>query len=729
MNKLALFSCATWLATISAATAADFAHYADNVLWLDNGAVRRGVVVSPTGQVSTLTFRLPDYDGNFLAIGGAEPAGAKPSSDTATTTASRVAHGSNPAEFSFVAAGVTFSGRDSWEVLGVTPREEGGGSGATLALRSTKGPAHLRVELDYVLYPNLPLVRKRLQIVNEGTQPVRLESVDVEVLSPQWNFIHSPVFFNNGRYRHLGPYESDPYDSVVLVHDERSHCGFVLGNEAPGVLKRTAVFSPEWTTFTVGLTHADHRYPFRKWLQPGERWESPWTFVAPYHDADPMAPLSTTVADYTRKYLGARLAEIPRLPAFVYNTWIPFHARIDEKLILETAEAAAACGFEEFVIDDGWQDKLGDWGIDQEKFPHGLKPVFDRIKALGMKPGLWLSLSTMRRDSAVFQAHPDWLLRGPDGQPVDLQTPSSDKFATVCMTSTGWQDYMKGVILGLVREHGLEYVKLDFAIATSAYRFDPAISGCYATNHPHHDRAESLLEIYRAAWKFFDDLHAAAPGLFIDCTFETMGGMQLADLDMVKHAEGNWISNFSTDAPTGATRLRQLAWWRTPTLPATALVIGNHQVDSPDALLSLKSLAGTLPIMLGDPRRIPSEKRAELKRWAQWLRTMQDKHGFMLFRQDLAGFGEPAAGSWDGFQRLNVETKSGGIVGVFRAGAAEQQRQVTVTGLAPADRYIVRRAPEGEVVASGSGAELAQSGFPVKLSSEHDGMLFEISRE
>ena len=668
------------LLTVAVAAAADFAQFNGKTLWLDNGAVRRGIAVLDGGRVSTQTFRLPDHGNNFVAIEGDEPDGSmtKPA-----VGAARVMHAANPAEFSFLANGVVYSGKDAWEVIGVTPLHEGAGSGAVLALRSTKGPARLRVELVYLLYPGLPLVRKRLHIVNEGTEPVQLESVDVEVLTTQWNFIHSPVFFSNGRYRHLGPYVGDAYDSVVLVHDEKSRCGFVLGNEAPGVLKRTAVFSPDWATVSVGLTHAGHDFPFREWLQPNEAWDSPWTFVAPYRSADPMAPLGTAIATYTRKYLGARLAQIPRLPAFVYNTWIPFTTKIDEKLILETADAAAECGFEEFVIDDGWQDKLGDWGIDRAKFPNGLKPVFARIKELGMKPGLWLSLSTMRRDSAVFHAHPDWLLRGPDGAPVDIQTPGGKNFATVCMTSPGWRDYLKGIILGLVREHGLEYVKLDFAIATSAYRFDPAFSGCHAINHTHRDRAESLLEIYRAAWRFFDELHAAAPGLFIDCTFETMGGLQLADLDMVKHAEGNWIANFSTDAPVGAVRLRQLAWSRTPTIPATALVIGNHEIDSPEALLSLQSLAGTLPIMPGDPRRVTPVRRVELKRWAQWLRAMQDRHRFMLFRQDLAGFGEPALGHWDGFQRINDETQSGGILGVFRAGAAEEQRQVVITGLLP----------------------------------------------
>ena len=37
-----------------------------------------------------------------------------------------------------------------------------------------------------------------------------------------------------------------------------------------------------------------------------------------------------------------------------------FH-NINEKMMYKVIDAAAECGFEEFVIDDGWQDSYGDW--------------------------------------------------------------------------------------------------------------------------------------------------------------------------------------------------------------------------------------------------------------------------------------------------------------------------------------------------------------------------------
>lgn len=95
--------------------------------------------------------------------------------------------------------------------------------------------------------------------------------------------------------------------------------------------------------------------------------------------------------------------------------------------------------------------------------------------------------------------------------------------------------------------------------------------------------------------ELFDQLHAACPDLFIDCTFETAGKLQLMDYAIARHAEGNWLANFEEPSPTGPLRIRQMAWWRSLALPASSLVIGNTRMDDPGFEFALKSLIGTLP--------------------------------------------------------------------------------------------------------------------------------------
>ena len=295
--------------------------------------------------------------------------------------------------------------------------------------------------------------------------------------------------------------------------------------------------------------------------------------------------------------------------------------------------------------------------------------------------------------------------------------------------ATLWRGYIRDRILDLVRDHGLAYVKIDLAIATSAYVNDDARTGCYAKDHSgHRGREDSYEEIYASAMKLCDELHEAAPDLFIDCTFETAGKTFLMDYGIAKHAEGNWLSNIKSNSD-GQLNVRHLAWGRSPALPATSLVIGNLNMNGPEHMLSFKSLAGTLPVMLGDPRKLTASERAEYREWSSWLKGLEKRHAFMSFRQDLPGFGEPQEGAWDGFARINTDTKSGGLVGVFRHNAAERSRRVAVRGLDPAAKYAVLKGAKGGHVAEMTGKELEEDGFDVMLPERCDGELYEIIRK
>jgi alpha-galactosidase len=105
---------------------------------------------------------------------------------------------------------------------------------------------------------------------------------------------------------------------------------------------------------------------------------------------------------------------------------------------------------------------------------------------------------------------------------------------------------------------------------------------------------------------------------------------------------------------------------------------------------------------------------------------VQMKHDAFSFRQDLDGFGEPSEGAWDGFQRINLDTLSGGLVGVFRHGAREPSRRAYVSWLAPDRRYAVRRIDGSEVLRA-TGRELRDTGWDVTIAALYGGELFEVS--
>ena len=98
----------------------------------------------------------------------------------------------------------------------------------------------------------------------------------------------------------------------------------------------------------------------------------------------------------------------------------------------------------------------------------------------------------------------------------------------------------------------------------------------------------------------------------------------------------------------------------------------------------------------------------------------------MLYRQDLPGFGEPMDGQWDGYQRINTDTKEGGIIGIFRQGSKEGIRNVTVNYLSPGKIYQVK-SMDGKTIVQATGEILASKGFSVMLKESYSGVLYEVS--
>ncbi|WP_375444781.1 glycoside hydrolase family 36 protein [uncultured Fibrella sp.] len=680
-----------------------FAKWTNTELLLNNGLVQRTIKLPSAAAGTFLTTSYKPVAGEFKYFQKTN------------------------ADFQFELNDKVYTGSDEWQLVTVQKiTDERQGDGAAATLRSKDGAAEVTV--NFLLYPGLPVIRKSLTVKNLANEPVRLESVDVEkfTATAYYATTFSWICHDYGRRRSIGPYDGNFQDALLTVHNSDWQQGIVIGNEAAGVVKHTSVFWDE-PTLISGLTHKNARFPFRKYIGKGESFTTPQVFTIVYNNhKDPDEVLNTVVPDFVRKHMGIRLSELAQKPTFVYNTWVPFRKEINEKLVMELAKSAADAGMKEFVIDDGWADNYGDWIIDKKKFPNGLKPVFDYIKSLGMKPGMWISVGSASPDSKVYQAHPDWFVLDEKQQPANLHEDDL-KMRTACF-GTEWRGYIKDVLLKLALDYGLEYMKLDFTVVTSTYRFGNKVTGCYATGHKGHtDHHESLYSNYEAVWKLFDELHAAKPNLFIDCTFETMGGLQLIDYAMLKHAEGDWLSNFygPPDANVDL-RVRNMAWWRSPAVPATALVIGNPEMQDPGWEMHIKSLAGALPIMLGDPRKLAAPDLKKYRAYADWLQAMENKHQIMTYRQDLAGFGEPMEGMWDGFQRINTETRKGGIVGIFRHGATETKRMVTVQHLDDTRRYQVK-GMDGKIIASLTGQALKTSGFPVTLSGLHSGELFEIS--
>ena len=103
------------------------------------------------------------------------------------------------------------------------------------------------------------------------------------------------------------------------------------------------------------------------------------------------------------------------------NNWEATYFDFTLDRLKEIADEAAALGIELFVLDDGWfghrdsdNSSLGDWFPDQRKLPGGLKPLTDRLSALGMQFGLWFEPEMVSPDSDFYRAHPDFIVETPE---------------------------------------------------------------------------------------------------------------------------------------------------------------------------------------------------------------------------------------------------------------------------------------------------------------------------
>ena len=165
---------------------------------------------------------------------------------------------------------------------------------------------------------------------------------------------------------------------------------------------------------TGGYNPFDFSYP----LAPGQSLETP-TFYGGYSNAG----IGGASRLLHRFELDAILPQAPhrRLRPVLYNSWEATGFDVNETGQKALAEKAASIGVERFVMDDGWfgerkDDRagLGDWYVNPQKVPHGLKPMIDKVHALGMEFGLWVEPEMVNPNSDLYRKHPDWVLNFTD---------------------------------------------------------------------------------------------------------------------------------------------------------------------------------------------------------------------------------------------------------------------------------------------------------------------------
>lgn len=159
-------------------------------------------------------------------------------------------------------------------------------------------------------------------------------------------------------------------------------------------------------------------------------------------------------------------------PLVGYTSWYRHYTDISEQCLLHDLDALAGClsGYDlgsrqpTFQVDDGYT-RVGDWlQPDGEKFPRGLAPVAAATLERGIKPGIWVAPFVCERESRLFSAHQDWLLRDDAGELVVTGSHWSGHVALDTLNPEV-RDYVARVIATLTGEWGFSLLKCDFLYA------------------------------------------------------------------------------------------------------------------------------------------------------------------------------------------------------------------------------------------------------------------------
>lgn len=261
-------------------------------------------------------------------------------------------------------------------------------------------------------------------------------------------------------------------------------------------------------------------------LEAGESFTTP-VFAGLWSDGG-FGGASRTWHAYQRTYV---IPDADQDRPVLYNSWEATQFDISEEQQETLAQRAAAVGVELFVVDDGWfgartSDRagLGDWTPNPDRFPAGLKPLADRVHALGMQFGIWVEPEMINPDSDLYRAHPEWVQYQEGRKRTEFRNQ-----LVLNLAREDVQEYLWEQLDGLLSSAPIDYVKWDF-------------NRCFTdAGWPGEAYPQRLwVDHVRALYALLDRLREAHPGVaFESCS----GGGGRIDLGIMSRTDQVWTSD------------------------------------------------------------------------------------------------------------------------------------------------------------------------------------------
>lgn len=147
----------------------------------------------------------------------------------------------------------------------------------------------------------------------------------------------------------------------------------------------------------------------------------------------------------------------------VYNEWATTWGNPSEKIISQSLELLKNHKVQTYVIDAGWykslsedfNDSVGNWEVDDKKFPSGLAKMVDEIHHYGMKAGIWYEFEGLGKDSENY--HNADMLVTRQGWPVTTM-----KRRFLDLTKLQVKEFLKDKLVNRLKTMKFDYLKVDY---------------------------------------------------------------------------------------------------------------------------------------------------------------------------------------------------------------------------------------------------------------------------
>ena len=332
------------------------------------------------------------------------------------------------------------------------------------------------VELHYVTYPDSDIITRFARLKNKSDNDILIEKMmSAEISLP--SELPYEIMNTNGSWGGEFQLESETLKAGSVVFESRkgttghtnqptfiAHQG---ANEDFGTVYFAALgysgsFKVEAQRDFKGITRATlgvNDFDFSYTLKAGQELETPCVYIGV---SNGFAVMSNDMSRFAINHILPRAYAQKPLPV-LYNSWEATAFDVNTQGQLELAKKAAELGCELFVMDDGWFGKrnndcagLGDWFVNEEKFPNGLDELINGVNALKMDFGLWFEPEMVQRDSDLFRAHPDWVYHYPTRENNELRNQ-----LVLNLTKPEVEQYVFDCMDKMLEKHNIRYIKWD----------------------------------------------------------------------------------------------------------------------------------------------------------------------------------------------------------------------------------------------------------------------------